>query len=60
MTEEFIPFVYELDTAAKLALRKAAKEMRVPIDVAEKMMIRDWLIGHGYLELPEAENDNEA
>lgn len=60
MTEEVPPFVYDLDTAAKLALRKAAREMRVPIDVAQKMIVRDWLIGNGFLETADAENDNEA
>lgn len=32
----------------------------VPIDVAQKMIVRDWLIGNGFLETADAENDNEA
>ncbi|MEO3389033.1 hypothetical protein [Mesorhizobium sp. CAU 1741] len=41
-----------------IALNRAAAELGIDLPEAAQAALRDWLIGHGHLELPDADNDN--
>lgn len=41
----------------RIALRRFANEEGVELEVAAHLALRDWLVGHGYLE-SSADNDN--
>jgi hypothetical protein len=47
----------ELSADERIALRRFANEEDVEISEAARMALRDWLLGHGYLE-SQADNDN--
>lgn len=47
-----------LSTDESIALRRLANVLGSSEDDAAKTALRDWLIGNGYLELAEADNDN--
>lgn len=50
-----------LPTDERLALRRLALERDVSLDQAAQIALRDWLIGHGYLELaPEIDEETET
>lgn len=51
----------DLATDESLALRQFANEIGGDLDIAAHIALRDWLIGHGYLELPhELDEDTET
>ncbi|MEO3387353.1 hypothetical protein [Mesorhizobium sp. CAU 1741] len=50
---------FALATDEAIALRRMAAEMNVELPEAAQAALRDWLVGHGYLELPEAANNDE-
>lgn len=42
------------------ALLAAAAELALPLDEAREAIIRDWLIGHGYIPFIEIDEGNEV
>lgn len=51
----------DLATDESIALRRFANEQGVKLSGAAKVALRDWLIGHGYLELAdELDEDTET
>lgn len=42
------------------ALLAAAADLALPIDDAREAIIRDWLIGHGYLPADEIDEETET
>lgn len=47
-----------LATDERLALRRLAHERECSLEEAAQVALRDWLIGNGYLETEDADNDN--
>jgi len=47
----------ELSADERIALRRFANEVGEDLAEAARMALRDWLVGHGYLE-SQADNDN--
>lgn len=50
----------DLPTDVSLALRRFAAEFDRSRETAAVMALRDWLIGHGYLEQDDLEEDSET
>lgn len=51
----------DLATDESIALRRFANEQGVKLPDAAEAALRDWLIGHGYLDLPhELDEDTET
>lgn len=50
-----------LATDEAIALRRVAAGLGDNLSIAAQLALRDWLIGHGYLELPhELDEDTET
>lgn len=47
-----------LSADERLALRRLAQERECSLEEAAQVALRDWLIGNGYLETEDADNDN--
>jgi len=51
----------DLATDEAIALRRMAAALSDDLSIAAQIALRDWLIGHGYLELPhELDEDTET
>lgn len=59
MTDTTHPFTIDLTTDVRLALRRFASDADVDLKEAAQIALRDWLIANSYLELAEADNDND-
>lgn len=49
--------VLNLSTDEMIALRRLASELGADLPDAAKTALRDWLIGNGYLEIPEDDSE---
>lgn len=49
-----------LSTDEAIALRRLAVELGAELPDAAKTALRDWLIGNGYLEVEEMDEDTET
>ncbi len=48
----------DLATDESIALRRLATEIGTDLPAAAQRALRDWLIGNGYLELPQPDDDS--
>ena len=59
MTDATQTIQFPLTTEERMALRRVANKLGAPIEAAAAAALRDWLIGHGFLE-PEHELDEDT